>query len=59
VAAELRADPLMPRVPIVMMTAHAYGAVGRRARDVGCNGFLAKPCDPTRVLAEVERHVAA
>ena len=57
VATELRADPITARVPIVMMTALAYGAVGRRARDAGCNGFLSKPCDPTRVLAEVERYV--
>ena len=58
VATELRADPMTARVPIVMMTAHTYGAVGKRALAAGCDGFLSKPCDPTRVLAEVERYVA-
>ena len=42
-----------------MMTAHTYGAVGKRARDAGCDGFLSKPCDPKRVLLEVQRYIAA
>jgi FixJ family two-component response regulator len=41
-----------------MMTAHSYGAVGRKATAAGCVSFLAKPCGPTRVLQEVMRHVS-
>jgi two-component system, cell cycle response regulator DivK len=59
IAAELKQDAALAMIPIVMMTAHTYGAVGKRARDAGCDGFLSKPCDPKRVLEEVRRYVAA
>jgi two-component system, cell cycle response regulator DivK len=55
VARELQNDPRTASIPIVMITAHAYGAVGRKARDAGCVSFLAKPCPPSRVLEEVRR----
>jgi CheY-like chemotaxis protein len=58
VARELRGDPATAGIPIVLMTAHSYGAVGRKARAAGCNSFLAKPCGPGRVLQEVRRFVS-
>jgi len=57
VARELRADPNTAAIPIVLMTALAYGAVGQRAREAGCVAFLAKPCLPSRLLVEVRRLV--
>jgi two-component system, cell cycle response regulator DivK len=57
VAFALKADPDTAHIPVLLMTAHAYGAVGRRAREAGCVGFLAKPCGPRRVLEEVRRFV--
>jgi two-component system, cell cycle response regulator DivK len=54
-AAELKRDPATRGIPVLLLTAHAYGSVGRRAREAGCAGFLAKPCEPRRVLQEV-RH---
>ncbi|MEX1182733.1 MAG: response regulator [Gemmatimonadota bacterium] len=59
VATELQADPVTAGIPIVMLTAHAYGAVGRKARAAGCVSFLAKPCSPSRVLQEVLRFTAS
>jgi len=56
VATELRDDPRTADIPIIMLTAHAYGAVGRKARAAGCVAFLAKPCTPRRLLTEIERH---
>ncbi|MGH7449006.1 MAG: response regulator [Longimicrobiales bacterium] len=55
VARELQQDPRTADIPIVMITAHTYGAVGQKARAAGCVGFLAKPCAPSRVLQEVLR----
>lgn len=55
VARELKSDPSTAGIPILMLTACAYGAVGSKAREAGCAGFLAKPCPPRRVLAEVQR----
>jgi two-component system, cell cycle response regulator DivK len=56
VARALQADPSTASIPIVMMTAHTYGAVGQKARAAGCVGFLAKPCPPSRLLQEVTRY---
>lgn len=42
---------------MLLVTAHSYGAVGRRARQAGCEGVLAKPCDPARVLQEVRQRI--
>lgn len=44
-------------IPVILLTAHTYGSVGRRAREAGCSGYVAKPCDPRRVLDEVERRI--
>jgi CheY-like chemotaxis protein len=54
---ELKADPETARIPVVFMTAHSYGAVGRSAVAAGCAAFLSKPVDPSRVMLEVARHV--
>jgi CheY-like chemotaxis protein len=55
VARMLHSDPAFAAVPIVMLTAHTYGAVGRKARDAGCAAFLNKPISPSRLLEEVRR----
>jgi two-component system, cell cycle response regulator DivK len=57
VARELKANPATAAIPILLMTAHAYGAIGQRALAAGCAAFLAKPCGPRRVLQEVVRHL--
>lgn len=55
--ARLRQDLSTQSIPVVLLTALSYGAVGRRARQAGCNGYLPKPCDPRRVLQEVQRWI--
>lgn len=57
--AELKRDPSTRAIPIVMVSAHPYGSVGRRAADAGCDGWLNKPCDPRRLLQEVQRRLGA
>jgi two-component system, cell cycle response regulator DivK len=51
--AELKRDPATMGIPVLIVTAHPYGSVGRRAADAGCDGYLTKPCDPRRILQEV------
>ncbi|HEX8906690.1 MAG TPA: response regulator, partial [Longimicrobiaceae bacterium] len=51
----LKADPATARIPIVALTAHALLTDRERAREVGCDGYLAKPVEPRRVLEEVRR----
>jgi two-component system, cell cycle response regulator DivK len=53
----LKQDPTTGHIPIVIITAHPYGSVGRRAVAAGCDGWLNKPLDPRRLLQEVERRL--
>jgi two-component system cell cycle response regulator DivK len=52
---KLKEDPATSEIPVILLTAHAYGSAGRRAREAGCAAFLPKPCEPRRVLMEVEK----
>jgi CheY-like chemotaxis protein/HAMP domain-containing protein len=56
VVRELKSDSATAAIPIVFITAHSYGAVGRSAMAAGCVAFLPKPCDPSRILREIARH---
>ena len=53
----LKQDPATREIPVVLITAMSYGAVGRRAREAGCEGFLRKPIEMRRVLAEVRQRI--
>ena len=55
IASMMQDDPELSAIPIVMMTAVPYGAIGRKALAAGCKAFLAKPCSPSRLLQEVKR----
>lgn len=52
---ELKSDPSTSHIPVILLTAHGYGSAGRRAREAGCAAFVPKPCDPWRVLQEVQQ----
>lgn len=45
-------------IPVIVITAHAFPEDRHRADEVGCDGFLTKPCDPMVVLEEVVRVTA-
>jgi len=54
----LKTDPSTRHIPIIALTAHALEEDRERARDVGCDGFLAKPIEPSRVVREVGRYLS-
>jgi CheY-like chemotaxis protein len=51
----LKADPATSSIPVIALTAHALAADRERAVEVGCDGYLAKPVEPSRVVEEVRR----
>jgi two-component system, cell cycle response regulator DivK len=53
----LKADASTADIPIVAVTAHAMREDEERVRRAGCDGYLAKPVEPRRVVQEVERFV--
>lgn len=42
----LRQGPLTRRIPIVVLTGHAYRAIEQGALEAGADAFLTKPCLP-------------
>lgn len=51
----LKLDERTRDVPVLLVTGHALDEDRRRARDLGCAGYLAKPLSPSRIVEEVER----
>ena len=51
----LKADPETDAIPIIALTAHALEEDRQKALHAGCDGYLAKPVEPRRVVQEVER----
>lgn len=50
----LRQDPVTAGIPVVALTAHAMKGDRERALEAGCNGYIAKPIDTRRFLAQVQ-----
>jgi CheY-like chemotaxis protein len=55
VTERLKGDPETKGIPVIIVTAHAFPEDLARAKQVGCDGFLTKPCEPRRVVEEVVR----
>lgn len=53
----LKADDSTRDIPVVALTAHALEEDRERALLAGCDGYLAKPVEPRRVVQEVERFI--
>ena len=53
----LKSDDTTKNIPIIALTAHALEEDRQKATQVGCDGYLAKPVEPRRVVQEVEKFV--
>jgi CheY-like chemotaxis protein len=53
----LKADEETREIPIVALTAHALEEDREKAIQAGCDGYLAKPVEPRRVVEEVQRFI--
>jgi CheY-like chemotaxis protein len=51
----IREQPETRRIPVVAVTAHALPEHRARAESLACEGYLTKPCEPRRLLEEVQR----
>jgi len=49
----LKSDPATKHLLIVALSAHALAADAEGARKAGCDGFIAKPCLPPDLVAQV------
>jgi two-component system cell cycle response regulator DivK len=53
----LKGDSDTAGIPIVALTAHALEEDRVKAMRSGCDGYLAKPVEPRRVVKEVEKFI--
>jgi two-component system, cell cycle response regulator DivK len=55
----LKADPATRDIPIIALTAHAMAGDREKAIATGCDDFETKPVEFGRLLAKIERVLAA
>ena len=51
----LKADPATAHIPVIAVSVHVMEPDRLRAHDAGCDSFLAKPCQPMRLVQEIQR----
>lgn len=51
----IKLDPRTKHIPVIALTGHALPGVSKSAKNVGCDGFIIKPCLPDAVVGEVRR----
>lgn len=54
----LKKSPETAAIPVIAVTVHVHDFHRGRAKAVGCDSFMCKPCSPKRLRAEVERVLA-
>lgn len=57
VTKRLKSAPKTKAIPIIALTAHAMRGDEERAIVAGCDGYLAKPISPKKVVEEVKRYL--
>jgi len=55
----LKQDERTRAIPVIALTAHALASAHDKAREVGCNAVVTKPCLPKDLEMEVRRQLAA
>ena len=51
---QIRTDPGMRQVPVIAVTSFAMAGDDRRAREAGCDNYIAKPYSPRALLQLVK-----
>jgi two-component system cell cycle response regulator DivK len=49
----IKADPALKHIPVVAVTSYALSGDEEKARDAGCDAYIAKPFSPRQLLGKV------
>ena len=52
---QIKAAPATSGIPVIALTGHAVSESKRKAQEVGCAGYLTKPCLPEVLVSEIRR----
>jgi CheY-like chemotaxis protein len=55
---QLKADPATRHICIVALTAYAMKGDDQKARDAGCDGYIAKPIDTRRLPVQIAKYLS-
>jgi CheY-like chemotaxis protein len=53
----LKTEPRTVHLIVVALSAHALALEGERARQAGCDGFIAKPCLPHELVEQISGYL--
>ena len=53
----IKADPALQSIPIIAVTSHALSGGEEKAREAGCNDFVAKPYSPRQLLVKIRQYL--
>jgi len=53
----IKADPTSGVIPIIAVTSHVMDGGEQKARDAGCDDFVAKPYSPRELLAKIRQYL--
>jgi two-component system, cell cycle response regulator DivK len=53
----IKADPALRTIPIIAITSYALGGDEDKARDAGCDGYVAKPYSPMDLLSKIRKYL--
>ncbi len=57
VTRQLRELPGFEELPILALTAHAFGGWNEKTRLAGCTDYLSKPITPRQLMDHIRRHL--
>ena len=56
---QIKADPALNAIPIIVVTSYALSGDEEKARQAGCDDYVAKPYSPRQLLAKIRHHLPA
>jgi two-component system cell cycle response regulator DivK len=54
----IKANPALKEIPIIIVTSYALSGDDEKAREAGCDDYVAKPFSPRQLLAKIRRHIS-
>ena len=52
----IKADPAVKHIPVIVVTSYALSGDEAKARDAGCDAYVAKPFSPKALLAKIREY---